>query len=125
MLCEKRFRRCDFGLLCFEIINKTFRGSPVCELGTWSMRSLVIILRFKQTLHGTQGRGGTSRLDVPSACSVMGRKRSGADKTLPGDPLAAPMAVVPRNIVPPRVSVLQAMCAAAVPDEDYGGAARV
>ena len=51
----------------------------------------------------------------------MGRKRSGADKTLPGDPLAAPMAVVPRNIVPPRVSVLQAMCAAAVPDETMEG----
>ena len=93
----------------------------MCEFGTWSMRSLVISLRFKQTSHRAQGREGTSGLDVPCTCSVMGRKRSGADKALPGDPLAAPLAVVPRNIVPPRVSVLQAMCAAAVPDETMEG----
>lgn len=51
----------------------------------------------------------------------MGRKRSGADRAIPGDPLATPMAVVPRSVIPPRVSVLQAMCAAAVPDETMGG----
>ena len=50
----------------------------------------------------------------------MGRKRSGADRAIPGDPLATPMAVVPRSVIPPRVSVLQAMCAAAVPDETMG-----
>ena len=71
-----------------------------------------------------QGSGavrGRPGVDVPGAGSNMGRKRSGTDRALPGDPLATPMAVVPRSVIPPRVSVLQAMCAAAVPDETMGG----
>ena len=51
----------------------------------------------------------------------MGRKRSGGDTAPLEDPMAAPMDNIGGGGLPPRMSVLQAMCAAALPGATMGG----